>query len=155
MMKRILMILCLMVSVVYASAQRTAETRERWNREMRQYKHDYLSKALDLSGEQQTRFLALYDAMENERRAIFKEVRRQQADIEKRGNAVSDAEYEKAAENAFLVKQREGAVEMKYYKEFKTVLTKKQLFKLKGAEKDFYDNLRKHRHGKKSGKNKK
>lgn len=144
-MKRILLILSMSAAILTSMAQRTVENRERWDREMKQYKHEFMTKALDLSGEQQTRFLALYDAMENEKRAVFNDYKRQRAEIDKRGNAVTDAEYEKAAENSFQLKLREGAIEMKYFKEFKTVLNKRQLYKLKGVEKDFFDNLRKHR----------
>ena len=50
---------------------------------------------------------------------------------------VSDLEYEKAAEAMIEVKGKEASVEEQYFAKFKTVLSPKQLFKLKQAERKF------------------
>ena len=55
----------------------------------------------------------------------------------------TDLEYEKAAEAMYELKGRENAIEMKYFEEYKTILTPQQLFKLKDAEKDFTRELMK------------
>lgn len=81
-----------------------------------------------------------------------KDVRKVQKETEdlyrqtlKKDEKVSDIEYEKAAEAIYELKGRENQIEMKYFKDFKEILTPCQLFKLKDAERDFIRELMKHR----------
>ena len=60
----------------------------------------------------------------------------------------SDLEYEKATEALFELRSREGDIDRKYYPQLREILSKKQLFKLKSAERRFGRHLMKHREGK-------
>ena len=61
----------------------------------------------------------------------------------KKNKEATDLEYEKLAEAQFEQKAREAKIELKYLKEFKTILTPRQLIKLKKAERDFSRELMK------------
>lgn len=127
--------------------------RAAWMKEMQQYKNDYLSKQLELRPEQREKFLSLYNAMDDQVRALMDETRAIERQVEEKKGKVSDLEYEKAAETLYESKGRENEIEMRYFKQFKAILSPKQLFKLRGAERDFTRELMKHRReAKKKGK---
>lgn len=127
------------------SAQRPAnEEREKWYKEMRDYKHSFLAKELDLNNEQQRKFFPVYDEMEDETAKLLHETRQMEDRVIKEGNSVTDIEYEKAAEALFEQKSKEGEIEKNYMKKFEPILTKKQLFMLKGAERKFTRDIMKH-----------
>lgn len=126
--------------------------RSAWMKEMQQFKNDYISRKLELTDEQKSKFLPLYKAMDDEVRAIQEETRSLEKQTLDKGDKVSDLEYEKAAEALYELKGRENVIEMKYFDQFKTILTPKQMFKLKSAERDFTRELmnqrRRHNHKK-------
>lgn len=113
------------------------EDRRKWFREMTQYKHEFLAKELDLNKEQEAKFFPLYDKMEAETRELQRQTRKMEKDVADKGKKATDLDYEKAAEALQEQKGKESAIEMRYFNQFKTVLTKKQLFRLKQAERKF------------------
>lgn len=118
--------------------------RKEWFKELRRYKHEFLVKELQLSKEQQEKFFPIYDEMENSVENVNRETRALERKIDKaKDSKVSDLEYEKAAEALFEVKSKESAIEMQYLPKFKKVLTPKQLFELKKAERKFTYHLMK------------
>ncbi len=137
-----------------ASAQPRPTNRDRqtWIKEMQQYKTDFISKKLNLTEEQKARFTPLYNSMDEEIRKTQEEADQLYRQTEKKGVKASDLEYEKAAEASYELKGRENEIEMRYFKEFKAILTPKQLFQLKDAERDFTRQLM--RHQRRTGKNK-
>lgn len=135
------------VSPLSMDAQRPTE-RERvtWMKEIQQYKNDFLIKKLALTDEQKAAFLPVYNSMEEEIRKAQDEAVQLYQQTMRKGDKTTDLEYEKAAEAVYELKGRENEIEMKYFKDFKTILTPKQLFKLKDAERDFTRQLmRQHR----------
>ena len=146
-MKRILIILILAVGLLQAQeacAHRPDDKgRKEWFREMRQYKHDFLAKELNLTKEQQEKFFPIYDEMEGSIFRINKEARDMERKVCDAKGSASDLEYEKATEALYEIKGKEAAVEMQYLPKFKTILTPKQLFLLKGAEQKFMRELMK------------
>ena len=99
--------------------------RQRWLGEMRNYKHDFLTKELSLTREQQRDFFPLYDEMEDEIARLNAETR----EVETRAEANADAtdiELENAARTVFELKRAEGQIEMTYFDRFKTILTPRQ-----------------------------
>lgn len=135
------------VSPLSIQAQRPSE-RERvtWMKEIQQYKNDFLIKKLALNDEQKTSFLPLYNSMEDEVRKVQEEAGQLYQQTMRKGDKATDLEYEKAAEAAYELKGRENEIEMKYFKDFKSILTPQQLFKLKDDERDFTRQLmRQHR----------
>ncbi len=111
--------------------------RKEWFKQMRCYKHDFMSKELSLTKDQQDKFFPLYDEMEKKLHKIQHESMEMERKISASSSEVSDLEYEKAAEAMIEVKGKEASVEEQYFAKFKTVLSPKQLFKLKQAERKF------------------
>lgn len=128
----------------FAQARSSRADREKWLKEVREYKHDLLVEETEMSQEQQDEFLPLYSAMEKEIYQVNFDARALENKISSSSAVVSDLEYEKAAEALAEVKQREGEIEMEYYKKFEKILSKKQLFLLKRAENRFTRNMLNH-----------
>ncbi|MBD5312839.1 MAG: Spy/CpxP family protein refolding chaperone [Duncaniella sp.] len=147
-MKRIALSLILVLSAILlpfsAQAQRpSGREREAWMKEMQQFKNDFITKKLALTDEQKAKFIPLYNSMDEEIRKTQAETEKLYRNTSKKDSKVTDLEYEKAAEALYELKGRENDIEMKYFKEFKQILTPKQLFQLKDAERDFTRQLMK------------
>lgn len=145
-------------SVIGAQGKPSKADKDKWFKEMREYKHNFLVKELDLTPEQQKEFFPLYDAMEDECFKVNRETRKMQRQIMKKdASEVTDIEYEKATEALFELKLKEANIEYSYLKKFGTVLSKRQLFILKHVEDKFTRHLMKehskHSKKKKQGKN--
>lgn len=111
--------------------------RDEWFREMLELKHDYLAKELALTKEQQQKFFSVYDSMENETRRMFDQTRALEKRVRQKGDKATDAELLKATDAMYNVKTREAQIERKYYTQFRKLLSPRQLFKLKRAERHF------------------
>lgn len=111
--------------------------RDEWFREMLELKHDYLAKELALTKEQQQKFFPVYDSMENETLRMFDQTRALEKRVRQKGDKATDAELLKATDAMYNVKTREAQIERKYYTQFRKLLSPRQLFKLKRAERHF------------------
>lgn len=120
-----------------APARSSKADREKWLKEVRDYKHDLLVEETEMTQAQKAEFLPLYSAMEKEIYQVNLDARALEAKIAGSNEAVTDLEYEKAAEALAEVKSREGQIELDYFKKFEKILSKKQLFQLKRAENRF------------------
>ena len=134
--------LALAAMTVQAAPQQDKEDpdRERYISELRNYKHDFLTRELDLSREQQRDFFPLYDEMEDRVMKINDDIRKIERKIENSDNA-SEIEIESAAQVIFSQKLREGETEMEYYPKFKEILDNRQLLRLKNTERKFTQRL--------------
>lgn len=137
----IILFIATFASSALAQPRPTPENRERWKSELRNYKHDFMARELDLSRDQQSKFFPLYDQMEDSIEQINTDTR----ELEKRiGDDASDIQTEAAARALFEQKSREGQLELEYFDSFKTILTPRQLLKLKSAERQFMRRLMHH-----------
>lgn len=137
----IILFIATVASSALAQPRPTPENRERWKSELRNYKHDFMVRELDLSRDQQSKFFPLYDQMEDSIEQINTDTR----ELEKRiGDDASDIQTEAAARALFEQKSREGQLELEYFDSFKTILTPRQLLKLKSAERQFMRHLMHH-----------
>lgn len=140
---RPLLLLVLAASALGAFAQQEKYSpgeRQRWLDEMRNVKHEYIARDLDLSKEQQREFFTLYDQMEDEISRLNTDTR----DAESRLSADADASdlaIENAARLVFEQKRAEGQIEMTYFEKFKEILTPRQLLQLKNTERKFTQQL--------------
>lgn len=124
-------------------APQSAE-REQWMSEMRQYKRNYFTKELDLSRDQQNKFFPLYEEMENQTFKINEEARLMEKRVSEMPDP-TDLEYEKATDAIYETKMKEAELEKEYLQKFKTILNKKQMFRLKAVERQFSrDMMRQH-----------
>lgn len=117
--------------------------RKQWFKEVREFKHNFLAKELNLTKEQQKAFFPLYDAMEDETWKINRETRELESKVASSAKA-TDLEYDKATDAIYEQKEKEGAVERAYMQKFRQVLSREQLFKLKSAERRFARKLMQH-----------
>ena len=79
--------------------------------------------------------------MENERRAVFKQMKQIEKDIKNNKNA-TEADYDKATKETNQAKRKMADIEASYEKKFATFLTKKQIYKMKEAEEKFIKTMR-------------
>lgn len=147
-----LFIALLMLPLSLGAQGKKPENRDAWMKEMQQYKVEYISKALNLSEEQKTKFASLYNAMDDEIRKTQKMAENIAKQTSKNEAKATDAEFERAAMTLYELKGKENAIEMRYFREFKKILSPKQLFRLKDVERDFTMQLMKHQRS--AGKNK-
>lgn len=159
-MKKISIILLIVslfaqLSTIDAQRKQSKEERQQWFKEMREYKHNFLIKELELDEKQQDTFFKIYDAMEDETFELHHGTRKLQRELIKKENDATDVEYEKAAEALFELKYKEAQIELKYFEQFKNILTKKQLFLLKKAEDKYTRHLMKQHDKHKMNKHKK
>lgn len=142
MFKRTVLTIILLLSVAsFASAAAQSsvlspDDRQRWLSEIRNYKHDFLARELDLSREQQNEFFPLYDEMEDRIEALNAQARDIEANVSENPDA-GDLEILGAAYTQFELKKLEGEIELEYYDKFKEILKPRQLLQLKSAEKLF------------------
>lgn len=150
-MKHILIAITLILSALTTThAQKHEDTarHRQWMQEMTQAKAEFVAKDLKLSDEQSAKFIQLYKSMCAETGKLAAETRRLEKEVSNKSNA-SDVEYEKAAEAVYEFRGKENAIEMRYFNQFKSILSKQQLFKIKSAERKWNKELMKqHRHNK-------
>lgn len=136
------MCLCYSVQAI-AQMPVTDADRQRWLAEIRQYKHEFLIKELELTEEQQGPFFQLYDQMEDEIEQLNSQTRALQQQVEANDQA-TDLEVTNAARTIFELKRAEGQIEMTYFDRFAKILTPRQLLNLKSAERKFTQHLVNH-----------
>lgn len=145
-MRKIIAISLIFLSSLAAwAAPQGRGDRSQWMTEMRQYKRAYLTKELDLSSQQESKFFPLYEDMEDEIARINDEARSLEKKVADMDNA-TDADYEKATEAVYNAKTREAAIEREYLDKFKTILSPRQMFRLKAVERSFNRELMKQHH---------
>lgn len=139
------MMICASVSMMTMAqrARLSKEDRQKYLEEMRQYKHDFLVKELNLTRDQQNQFFPVYDQMEDEMTQVAEETRDLENKVAQNEEA-TDTEMEAAARALFEQKGRESEIEMAYFDKLKDVLTPRQLLNLKGAERKFTQQLVRH-----------
>ena len=134
-MKRLVSILIALL--VFAGAV-TAQNkgRSKFATDMYQAKHEMIIEELGLTPTQQKQFMPLYEQMEREIYQVNRNARALAAEVEKKKNP-SDRDYEAAASALSNTRVQEGDIEAKYFEKFSKILSKKQLFQLKQAERKF------------------
>ncbi len=148
MKKYILFILIAAILPIASFAQ--DNNHKQWWKEMQEYKMNFIAKEIGLSEEQKEKFFPIYNEMEAAIFKLNKETRELEKKISSNKQDVSDIEYEKAAEAMFELNAKEGSIEESYFTKFQSVLTPKQLFKLKIAERKFTREVMKHHNRMKS-----
>ncbi len=141
-MKRSILFLFACLAFVSATMARQPEAGDndvdQWVNDMREFKHDFLARELDLSREQQAEFFKVYDAMQKELGTINRETRsmcKRLKDVPQ--EEITDLEYDMAIDALYNLKAKEAEIELRYLPELKEVLSKQQLFELKNAERKF------------------
>lgn len=148
----ILAIVALIIPAVVNAAPQNDE-RKQFFKEIREFKHKFLARELNLTKEQEQKFFPIYDQMEDETDKIQEETREMENKVRESSDP-SDLEYEKATDAIFELKMKEGEIEKSYLEKFRGVLNNKQLFNLKNAERNFNRDLMKQHNRLRQKKNK-
>lgn len=118
-----------------------------WLEKLKRFKHEYLTRELGLTPEQQQEFFPLYDAKEDERFRAEREVRHRERELERKGDSATDAELDASADEQYGLDAKIAEIEKKYMVKFRKVLNKRQLFRLRRVERDFQRTLMENRKG--------
>lgn len=142
-LRRIILVLLLALSLCGVAQRPDGGKRQQRGREqLIEYRHKFLTKDLGLSSEQQTKFFALYDEMNDRLEALNEECRDVNRKIDSE-TKLSDVALDAYSKRLFEQKKLEGEIELEYYEKFKTILNSKQLARLKPAEMQILRNLSK------------
>lgn len=134
---RILPILLLgMLWIALPAMAQERQDRDQWMNEIKQYRRTYLTKELDLSRDQQNKFFPIYEEMEERTAQVEEDARLMERRISEATDA-TDLEYEKATEALYDAKLTQAEIEKSYMDKFRAVLSARQLFQLKSAERQF------------------
>lgn len=137
------LIIALVVSLTFtatAQSQPDENDRQKWISEVRNFKHEFLAKDLDLTKDQQRDFFTAYDEMEDRISRLNIETR----ELEQKALAdpeTSDVALDAAARASYSLKNEESKIELEYFDKFKEILTPKQLIRLKNSERKFTQQL--------------
>ncbi|MBD5282513.1 MAG: Spy/CpxP family protein refolding chaperone [Muribaculaceae bacterium] len=132
--------LLLAFSVMPAAAQKNGpknHDRQEWMAKMRELKHDFMAKELQLTDAQKAPFFEVYDKCEDARHKVESEARKREKALEKKGDAATDAELDAVINDQFSMEERLNKVDSQFLPQFRKVLTRRQLVKLKHAERKF------------------
>ena len=134
-MKRVVSLLITLLVVTGAvTAQNKGQSK--FATDMYQAKHEMIIEELGLTPTQQKQFMPQYEQMEREVYQVNRNARALASEVEKKKNP-SDRDYEAAASALSRTRVQEGEIEAKYFEKFSKILSKKQLFQLKQAERKF------------------
>lgn len=105
-------------------------------RELQEFKIKFLIQEAEISKDQQAEFIRIYTEMNSAKHNLFKACHDEQKAL-KAKNSPTDEDYLRVSEKIAETKSAEGALELKYFRELKKLLSPKQLYKLKEAELKF------------------
>lgn len=118
-----------------------------------QFRRDYMQKQIGLTDQEAQQFFPLYEELEAKKWKVDKEARDFARKVARSKSAVSDTEYEKAAQALLEKDEKMAQLDREYYDKFKTFLSSEKLFKFKNAQMKFPRAMMKW-HGGKNGQHK-
>lgn len=151
-LQRIILILTLILLPAAAMADGKGERKgpkpdkNEWMRKMKEFKHDFMTRELDLGPKQRDEFFRLYDAKETERFEAERKVRKMEKELLKKGTEAKDADYDKVIEAQNELNDELADIDQKYTRAFRKILTRRQIFLLPHAERKFQRQLMEGRH---------
>lgn len=151
MQKLLIILLLTFCACLPAAAQKKTDGNfEKQRKELLDFKVKYLVQEIDVPADKRAEFESTYRQMEQERHVLFSNIHAKAKALSK---ASSDAEVLAVTDLIAGAKQKEGAIESKYYQIFKKMLTPRQLLNMKRSEDRFNRKVMQMRN-KKGGKNK-
>lgn len=148
-MKRIILFaVVLLLACSVSFAQKKHGNKAEMRKELRDFKMKFLAQEMDLKEDQQKKFFELYTQMSDEKEKLFKDTRSLERSLRDKKDA-TDAEYERVSDAITQAKAKEAEIDKKYDAKFSQFLSKKQIFKMKGAEDQFRHKMHEMRAAKK------
>lgn len=135
----VLLVSALFVGNMPAVAQKKAmrPDRKEWFAKMRGVKHDFMVRELQLTDAQKKDFFEVYDKCEDARHKLEHEVRQREKAIEQKGDAATDEELDALINDQFMMAERMSKIDKESLPQLRKVLTRRQLVRLKHAERKF------------------
>lgn len=141
-------ILLLLVSAVFAIASASAQgpdrreprprpDRKEWLNKMKEVKHDFMARELNIADTQKSAFFQVYDQWQDARFELENSARRHEREVMKKKEKATDKEIESIINEQFAIEKKLGQIDEKFLPKFKEVLTLGQLVRLKQAERAF------------------
>ena len=153
-MKRFKLIVALAVVSVFGlqtslaqSARDSRPDKKEWLAKMRKVKHEFITKELQLTDAQKSDFFEIYDRSESAKRKIESDVRKREKAIMQKGDAATDADLDSLIADQFSLEERLSAIDRSSLPQLRKVLTRRQLARLKHAERKFNRKLMEQRAG--------
>lgn len=145
----LLLSLCLILSLGDIAAQQRQQgnhaeakpDKTEWLRKMKNFKHEFLARELDLAPKQRDEFFRIYDAKEAARFEAEKQVRKMERQILKKGENATDEECDCCIKAQYELNEKLAAIEKKYESAMRKILSKRQLMRLPHAERKFQRRL--------------
>lgn len=125
------------VSATEANNDAKRPDKKEWMAKMKEAKHEFIARELQLSDTQKQEFLPLYDRLQAERMTIERQARDQEKALEKKGEAATDEDYDAVIASQFSIEEKLSQADQKYLPKFKKILNRRQLYRLKRAERKF------------------
>ena len=119
------------------------DKREQYKEKLRRYQHQFLTRELGLSREEANKFFPVYDSMCDELEQVGRDTRVLEQKTLNNTNA-SAVECENTARALFEQKKTESEIELRYFEQFRELLSPRQLLQLKSAEDAFRRDVLKH-----------
>ena len=117
------------------------------------FRRDFMMEQIGLSEQEAKQFFPLYEELEGKKWKLDKEARDFARKVARSTTAVTDTEYQKAAEALLEKDEKMAQLDREYYDKFKTFLSSEKLFKYKNAQMKFPRAMMKW-HGNKNGQHK-
>lgn len=153
-MKKLLLIMIALIAgfgMMSAQNKSSNKTKEEMRQELKEFKMRFLAQEIDLKEDQKKSFFELYEQMMAERGKVFEQTRKLERKVKKDKNA-SEEDYAALSKAMTDAKQKDAEIEKAYDAKFATVLSGKQIFKLKAAEEKFRQKMHEMKHKKKQKK---
>ena len=109
--------------------------------EIESYKIAFITKRLDLTSDEATKFWPVYNQYQDELKELRSRNRKALVNVYQNIETMSDADIAKVLDDELAFKQNELNLTKKYLPQFKTVLLVKKVAKLFKAEEDFKTEL--------------
>lgn len=142
-MKKVVLLLSVIVLLglpMSLAAQNKAESKEQRKAQYEQFcqfRRDYMMKQIGLTDQEAKQFFPLYEELESKKWKVDKEARDFARKVARSKSAVTDTEYEKAAQALLEKDEKMAQLDREYYDKFKAFLSSEKLFKFKNAQMKF------------------
>ncbi|MDE7381766.1 MAG: hypothetical protein K2N03_06540 [Muribaculaceae bacterium] len=154
-MKRILLTFSLIISSLFLTpfsglAQHKHHHRA-MSKEIQEFKIKYLASEIDLADSKLAKFSDICNEQDKERAKAFSDVRKLEKQVKDKKNAAEE-DYLKLSEAKTNLKLKMAEIEKKYDEKFSSIISQKQLYKLREAESTFRKKMHRMRKEKRNGK---
>lgn len=133
----VILVCGLPVSLAAQNKTESKEQRKAQYEQFCQFRRDYMMKQIGLTDQEAKQFFPLYEELETQKWKIDKEARDFARKVAHSEAAVTDTEYEKAAQALLEKDEKMAQLDREYYNKFKAFLSSEKLFKFKNAQMKF------------------